>query len=375
MFRQDADARDLDLDDLAVGERADAGRRAGQDDVARQQRQDARTRTRRSSADGVHHVARAGPYWRTSPSTRVSIVASVEVELGLDDRAERAERVVALRAGPLAVGLLQVAGRDVVRDRVAEDDVARSLRAARSSRSLPITMASSPSCSTCARLSAAARSRRPARSPRCSASGRAAARPARRRPSRPRGRGSSCRRATTFERGMTGASSFASASGTRSPVVSKPANIGSPVEHDELVVVDDAVRRSVTVAEPCDLHAGRLLESRTEPHGCGRPGVELQRRAASSSRAVGQAAVLDVGQLLRAATSSARRPARRRRRRVKSVGLAAAAIGVMTAAVPQANTSTMSPDADAVAPLVDRHAAPLDPVAAVLARAAGCCRA
>src|SRR5579875_1938886 len=33
---------------------------------------------------------------------------------------------------------------------------------------------------------------------------------------------------TTFERGITGASSFASASGIRSPVVSKPWNMGSP---------------------------------------------------------------------------------------------------------------------------------------------------
>src|SRR5690606_9374603 len=33
---------------------------------------------------------------------------------------------------------------------------------------------------------------------------------------------------TTLERGITGASSAASASGTRSPVVSNPANIGSP---------------------------------------------------------------------------------------------------------------------------------------------------
>ena len=44
------------------------------------------------------------------------------VEVGLDPRAERAEGVEALGARPLAVAALQVAGRDVVGDGVAEDD-------------------------------------------------------------------------------------------------------------------------------------------------------------------------------------------------------------------------------------------------------------
>ena len=45
-----------------------------------------------------------------------------DLELGLDDRSEWAERVEALRPSPLAVLLLQVAGGHVVGDRVAEDD-------------------------------------------------------------------------------------------------------------------------------------------------------------------------------------------------------------------------------------------------------------
>ena len=47
----------------------------------------------------------------------------LRVEIGLDPRAERAEGVHALGAGPLAVAALQVASRDVVGDRVAEDDL------------------------------------------------------------------------------------------------------------------------------------------------------------------------------------------------------------------------------------------------------------
>jgi hypothetical protein len=44
------------------------------------------------------------------------------IDRGLDPRADRAEGVEALGAAPLAVGLLEVAGADVVGDRVPEDD-------------------------------------------------------------------------------------------------------------------------------------------------------------------------------------------------------------------------------------------------------------
>ena len=50
------------------------------------------------------------------------------VELGLDPRAERAERVEALGPGPLPVLLLQVARGDVVGAGVAEDDLVGPLR-------------------------------------------------------------------------------------------------------------------------------------------------------------------------------------------------------------------------------------------------------
>ena len=63
------------------------------------------------------------PSWRSSPSTRHCTRDVAHVELGLDPRPERAERVVRLAAGPLPVGLLVVAGGDVVAAGVAEHHV------------------------------------------------------------------------------------------------------------------------------------------------------------------------------------------------------------------------------------------------------------
>ena len=210
---------DRDLDVLSVGERADARGRAREDTSPGSSVNTLEANamisgiewiiSRRAAAAGAAR-RRRGSRWRRP-----------RVELGLDDRAERAERVVALGAGPLAVGLLDVAGGDVVARSCSRRRRRRSPLPSRRLRSLPITMASSPSCSTCElstrQLDGVARPDHGGVGLQEDQRGRRAPR----RPSPRRGRRSSCRRATTFERGMTGASSFdVASSGTRSSVVS-----------------------------------------------------------------------------------------------------------------------------------------------------------
>ena len=122
---------------------------------------------------------------------------------------------------------------------------------------------------------------------------------------------------------------------------------------------------------------GRLTSSRV------RRELELERHPPSSSGSVGGrrrpelpvsplsampvhpavgvlgAAVLDVEQRLRAAAASPR-PARRVGRRASPPSQPSRPTGVTTAAVPQANTSVISPAAHAVPPLVDGDPALLD---------------
>ena len=132
--RERADAVDLDRDlvaglqqPLRVAEDADAGRRPGEDQVARLEGR----RLRRVADDLVdpedqvrrrrvlHDVAvqdRADP-----ERVRIADVG------GRDERADRAERVRRLAARPLAVAELEVARGDVVRDDVAGDRLERVL--------------------------------------------------------------------------------------------------------------------------------------------------------------------------------------------------------------------------------------------------------
>ena len=80
----------------------------------------------------------------TSPSSVVRDREVGGVEVGLDPRAERAERVEALGPRPLAVGALQVARRDVVGDGVAVDALGGVL-GLDTLGDRPMTTASSPS--------------------------------------------------------------------------------------------------------------------------------------------------------------------------------------------------------------------------------------
>ncbi len=116
---QAAEVFDLDGDFVAVDQRADAGRRAGQDQVARDERHDRRD-VGHQLAHREDHVAGGGHLAQLSvDGTGDQRVG--RLELGLDPRAERAESVEALAARPLPVGDLQVARRHVVGDGVTED--------------------------------------------------------------------------------------------------------------------------------------------------------------------------------------------------------------------------------------------------------------
>ena len=107
-----ADVLDADLDAVADVQRADASRRAGQNDVARYQRHHA--------ADEAHqrvgveqHVAGAGALSEFSVDARLDEQVA-GIDIGGHPRAERAEAVESLGARPLPVDPLQVARGHVV---------------------------------------------------------------------------------------------------------------------------------------------------------------------------------------------------------------------------------------------------------------------
>src|SRR5579875_1580779 len=114
-------ALDRHGDLVTVLQRAHARRRAGQQHVPRQQRHHfAHEGDERGHV--VHHLRGTGPL----PDLAVHGRGDRDVGYlgrGLDPRAERAERVEALGARPLPVPRLEIPRRDVVRARVAEDDL------------------------------------------------------------------------------------------------------------------------------------------------------------------------------------------------------------------------------------------------------------
>ena len=85
------------------------------------------------------------PSCLTSPLTARDQPQVGRVEHGLDPRAERAERVVALGPGELPVGALLVAGGDVVGARCSRRRARARPRGATLRAGRPMTTASSPS--------------------------------------------------------------------------------------------------------------------------------------------------------------------------------------------------------------------------------------
>src|SRR5690349_9655133 len=118
---ESADAFDGDGDLVADVERSDPGRGAGEDDIAGKQRHrlgDVHDQV----LDGADHPAGAAGL----PQLAVDGGGDGQiggVDIGLDPGAERARGVEALGAAPLVLGLLHIAGGDVIGAGVAEDDV------------------------------------------------------------------------------------------------------------------------------------------------------------------------------------------------------------------------------------------------------------
>ena len=122
-----ADAGDLHLHHVAVHQGSDTGRRPRRHQIARLQRHHARDEGQ-DGGDGEHHVRGAAALALHAVHAAAHLEAR-QVESGADlehPRADRAERVEALGARPLPVGVLQVAGRHVV-----DADDARHRRARR----------------------------------------------------------------------------------------------------------------------------------------------------------------------------------------------------------------------------------------------------
>src|SRR6478735_475304 len=119
---QDAEAGDLDLDGVAGHDLTDAGRRAGEDDVAGKEGEGGR-RVLDDLGEREDHVADRALLAHFAVEAGRDDGVALDVELRLDRGAERARGVEALRAGPLPVGALPVPGGEVVAYRVAEDVV------------------------------------------------------------------------------------------------------------------------------------------------------------------------------------------------------------------------------------------------------------
>ena len=127
--------------DLRVAGLADAGRRAGRDDVPRLQRE-ARRAPRDQLGDAEHHVGGRGVLARLAahPRAHAERLGVGHLVGGRDPRPEGAERVAALGPRPLRLGPLAVARGDVVHHRVPEDvreRVGRGHVPRRASRSRP----------------------------------------------------------------------------------------------------------------------------------------------------------------------------------------------------------------------------------------------
>src|SRR5450631_3342223 len=104
--REGAYALDLDLDPLTAGDRPDARRSPGQDDIARQQGEGLRD-VGDQDCHAVDHVGcPAVLHHLTIAAGDDGEVAGVEV--GLDPRPQRAERVEAFGPGPLTIAALKI---------------------------------------------------------------------------------------------------------------------------------------------------------------------------------------------------------------------------------------------------------------------------
>ncbi len=112
--------------DRRCPEDADARRRPGQDQVARLEREDRRDE-RDEPAHAEDQLGRVPVLEQLAvqPLHDPQPARVAELRHRHELRAERAERVEALRPRPLLVGALQVAGTDVVRAAVAGDEVER----------------------------------------------------------------------------------------------------------------------------------------------------------------------------------------------------------------------------------------------------------
>ena len=112
-IREHADPLDLDLHDVAGLQRPDAGGRAGQDHVAGHEGHD-RGDELEERRRGEDHLRRASVLAHLAVHARGHAEIG-RIEVGLDARPDRAERVEALAARELHVLLLQIARGDVVR--------------------------------------------------------------------------------------------------------------------------------------------------------------------------------------------------------------------------------------------------------------------
>src|SRR5680860_1496464 len=118
---QCADAFDRDAHVVADLHRSDTVGGAGENDVTGQQRHE-----RRDVFDDLGDLEDHPRGARTLLEFVAEFRADCHVtriEVRLDPRSERAKRVEALRTRPLSVAGLQVAGRHIVADRVAKDDL------------------------------------------------------------------------------------------------------------------------------------------------------------------------------------------------------------------------------------------------------------
>src|SRR2546428_9730401 len=125
MVAKRADPLDLHFHRVTLLQRADAGRRTGEDHVAGFQRHH-RSDELEKYAAGKQHDAGAA----VLPHIAVDARAEREIgriELRFDARADGAERVEALAARELHILLLQIAGSDIIGARKSEDIVAPAI--------------------------------------------------------------------------------------------------------------------------------------------------------------------------------------------------------------------------------------------------------
>src|SRR5689334_19409237 len=117
---QNAEAIDFDFHTITCGHRTDAGRCAGGDQVAGLERH-AGGDVDEQVRDEKDEVPRSAILLPLAVQAGFEHEASGGIYLAGDDWAAGAEGIKALGAGPLAIGLLQVARGDVVHDGIAAD--------------------------------------------------------------------------------------------------------------------------------------------------------------------------------------------------------------------------------------------------------------